>query len=229
MYCNKCGKEIIQNSKFCNSCGNEIILMRQCKESEPPKQVRVETPKEYVRTCDYCGKEFETKIKLDNHERVCKKNPTNFGNWCPFCGIKNMEKANFCKKCGNKINGLSVLNQDHKKIHYYFEALKKYGIFKSRSTRKEYWTFLIFNFIICFILGFVEGVLEIYSESDESIFVMLYQIFVFIPSLAVGVRRMHDVNKSGWYLLVPFYNFFLTLRDGTRGDNKYGPDPKLNN
>ncbi|RYE89849.1 MAG: DUF805 domain-containing protein [Cytophagaceae bacterium] len=54
----------------------------------------------------------------------------------------------------------------------------------------------------------------------------LYSLAVLLPSLAVSVRRMHDVNKSGWFILIPFYNFILFCTEGTDGPNEYGPDPK---
>jgi len=69
-------------------------------------------------------------------------------------------------------------------------------------------------------------VLEFIEGSDVNLLTNIYELAVFIPSIAVGVRRMHDINKSGWYLLIPIYNLILTLTDGTKGDNKYGPDPK---
>ena len=64
------------------------------------------------------------------------------------------------------------------------------------------------------MLGFSENIANI------------YQLAILIPSIAVGVRRMHDVNKSGWFLLIPIYNFILAITDGTKGNNTYGPDPK---
>jgi uncharacterized membrane protein YhaH (DUF805 family) len=54
----------------------------------------------------------------------------------------------------------------------------------------------------------------------------IYSLGVLIPSIAVGVRRMHDVGKSGWFLLIPIYNLILAVREGESGPNKYGPDPK---
>jgi len=51
---------------------------------------------------------------------------------------------------------------------------------------------------------------------------------VFLPSIAVGIRRMHDAGKNGWFLLIPFYNFVLLVSDGNQGDHKYGHDPKAN-
>ena len=53
-----------------------------------------------------------------------------------------------------------------------------------------------------------------------------YSLVVFIPSIAVGVRRMHDVGKSGQFLLIPIYNLILAFTDGNVGPNGYGPDPK---
>ena len=55
---------------------------------------------------------------------------------------------------------------------------------------------------------------------------MIWNFALLIPSLAVAVRRMHDVGKSGWFLLVPIYNLILALTEGTKGENEYGPDPK---
>ncbi len=54
----------------------------------------------------------------------------------------------------------------------------------------------------------------------------VYDLVVIVPGIAVGVRRMHDVGKSGWYILIPIYNLILAFTDGNVGPNEYGPDPK---
>lgn len=54
----------------------------------------------------------------------------------------------------------------------------------------------------------------------------LYSLAVLVPSLAVAVRRMHDVGKSGWYILIPIYNLILAVTEGDNGPNEYGEDPK---
>ena len=100
-------------------------------------------------------------------------------------------------------------------MHYYLKALRNYAVFSGRASRAEYWYFISFDFVIS--LGFSLG---------GYILVFLYRLVVTIPAIAVGVRRMHDVNKSGWYILIPIYNIVLYFRDGTKGDNKYGSDPK---
>lgn len=56
----------------------------------------------------------------------------------------------------------------------------------------------------------------------------IYGLVMFIPSLAVQIRRTHDSNKSGWFILVPIYNLILLFLKGTEGDNKYGPNPNVN-
>lgn len=81
--------------------------------------------------------------------------------------------------------------------------------------------FVLFNVIVAFVFGFVCGLIGIPELAN------LYTLAVLLPSIAVGVRRMHDVGKSGWFLLIPIYNFFLAVTEGEKGENKYGADPKL--
>ena len=161
--------------------------------------------------------------------------------YCIKCGNEINSNSKFCKYCGQKVsfnkklkegdNETGKLNdtqiQKTKKINYYLMAFKKFGVFNGRSSRREYWTFFMWNIIIGLSLAFIEGVLGIYSESNESVLYSIYELIIFIPSLSLGVRRMHDVNKRGWYILLPIYNFILTLRKGDKGDNQYGSDPKL--
>jgi len=106
-------------------------------------------------------------------------------------------------------------------MKYYLMVLQNYATFTGRARRSEYWYFVLFNAIISFVFGFVCGLMQIPELS------YIYTLAVFIPSIAVGVRRMHDVGKSGWFLLIPIYNFILAVSEGEKGDNKYGPDPKV--
>jgi len=110
-------------------------------------------------------------------------------------------------------------------MNYYTSAFKKYAKFSGRASRSEYWYFYLFNLIIFFALAFLEGLLGIYSDSGDSVFGNIYYLIVLIPSIAVGVRRMHDVNKSGWFLVIPIYNLLLLIRKGDDGVNKYGENP----
>jgi len=111
-------------------------------------------------------------------------------------------------------------------MNWYLEVLKKYAVFGGRARRKEFWMFTLFNIIIVLVLGFVEGILGIAPQSDQSVLAGIYQLAVMIPAIAVGVRRMHDTDHSGWWLLFPIVNLILAGREGQQGANRFGPDPK---
>ena len=110
-------------------------------------------------------------------------------------------------------------------MNWYLEVLKKYAVFSGRARRKEYWMFFLFNFIIIFLLELVGGGKKTLM-CNYSIPSLVYQLAVLIPSLAVGVRRMHDTNHSGWWLLFPIVNLVIACTEGTGGDNRFGSDPK---
>lgn len=111
----------------------------------------------------------------------------------------------------------------------------KYAEFNGRARRAEYWWFVLGNAVILFGIGIVWGVLRSVSGSLAIVGVLAYVGFVLamiVPGLAVAVRRLHDTNKSGWWLLIgliPFGGLVLLvfmLLDGDRTENGYGPSPK---
>ncbi|UYZ64188.1 DUF805 domain-containing protein [Hymenobacter weizhouensis] len=107
-------------------------------------------------------------------------------------------------------------------MKYYLQVIKdKYATFSGRARRAEYWYFTLFHVIISFVLGFIDGILF-----QRQVISALYGLAVIIPGIAVAVRRMHDVGKSGWFILIPFYNLILACTEGDKGANEYGPDPK---
>ena len=112
-------------------------------------------------------------------------------------------------------------------MEWYLKVVRdNYANFNGRARRKEYWMFALFNLIIGFFLGLFEGFSGLFPNTSESVFGQIYSLAVSIPSLAVAVRRMHDVGKSGWFILIPFYNIMLLVRDSVNGENEYGPSPK---
>ena len=113
-------------------------------------------------------------------------------------------------------------------MKYYFTVLRKYAVFKGRSRRKEFWYFMLFNFIFMFLLQIIGMELKL-PEIDahhKNILLGLYQLSIALPFLGAWIRRMHDINKSGWYSLIPLYNLILACKEGTRAINEYGGDPK---
>ena len=109
-------------------------------------------------------------------------------------------------------------------MNWYLEALKKYAVFNGRARRKEYWMFALFNFIIIFVLELIGGGSK--TTGGSSVPSLIYQLAVLIPSIAVGVRRMHDTNHNGWWVICPIVNLVFAVTDGTQGENSYGPNPK---
>lgn len=137
-------------------------------------------------------------------------------------------------------------------MEWYLKCLRQYADFSGRARRKEYWMFILFNAIISFVLGFIDGLLGLNLLS------YIYALVIFIPSLAVSVRRLHDIGRCGWWYLLPMVPFiglsallafgsftssaaiilglaalgtgilmliwFCTDSEG--GSNKWGPNPK---
>jgi uncharacterized membrane protein YhaH (DUF805 family) len=107
-------------------------------------------------------------------------------------------------------------------FQYFLKALRNYANFEGRARRSEYWYFVLFYYLFSIPLIFVDQAIG--SEIDYA--GVIYSLGMIIPSIAVGVRRMHDVGKSGWYILIPIYNLILFCTNGDTGPNEYGPDPK---
>lgn len=105
-------------------------------------------------------------------------------------------------------------------IGYYFFCFQNYFKFSGRARRSEFWYFFLFNMIFGLFFYFCA------IAMNFAAIYYFFQIVVFIPYLAVAVRRLHDVGKSGWYFIIPIYNLILFCSDSVYGTNQYGPNPK---
>jgi uncharacterized membrane protein YhaH (DUF805 family) len=112
-------------------------------------------------------------------------------------------------------------------MNWYLMVLKKYAVFNGRARRKEYWMFFLFSLIISFILGIIEGVAGINPDGTESLLANVYSLAIVIPYIAVGVRRIHDIGRSGWWILFPVVNLVFFCLDSEDRENKYGSNPKI--
>jgi uncharacterized membrane protein YhaH (DUF805 family) len=119
-------------------------------------------------------------------------------------------------------------------MFWYLQALRKYADFSGRARRREYWMFTLVNAVIVIVLG-IPYYLDMGAGAQLlfSLTTLVYGLAVFLPSLAVCVRRLHDTNHSGWWYLiglVPFIGEILLLvwfvTDSDPGENEYGPNPK---
>ena len=112
-------------------------------------------------------------------------------------------------------------------MQWYLLVLRKYNVFTGRSRRSEYWYFVLVNLFNSFLTSYMDTTFGTIDEETKLGYInMAYAMVVLIPNIAVNIRRMHDVGKSGWYMLIPIYNIVLAATPGIVGENQYGSDPK---
>ncbi len=119
-------------------------------------------------------------------------------------------------------------------MKYFLYCLQHYADFNGRARRSEYWYFALFNLIISFVIGFTFGVIAgILDMPALDNLTCLWSLAVFIPGLAVSVRRLHDIGRSGWWLLlslIPLVGSIILIIwccfDSQPGANQYGSNPK---
>lgn len=119
-------------------------------------------------------------------------------------------------------------------MNWYLKAFKQYATFSGRAQRAEYWYFVLFYSIGIIVLSFLDGMLGLYSvEVGIGLLGGVFILLHILPSLAVSVRRLHDIGRTGWwYLLViipligPIVLLVFSVLD-SKEDNQYGPNPKL--
>jgi uncharacterized membrane protein YhaH (DUF805 family) len=120
-------------------------------------------------------------------------------------------------------------------MNYFLEALGKYAVFSGRARRSEYWYFFLFSCLIGIALAALGFYVTRATGGPPTLagyFVDFFALLIFLPSIAVGVRRLHDIGMSGWWILlniVPLGNIVLIVlfcQDSQIGSNVYGPNPK---
>lgn len=120
-------------------------------------------------------------------------------------------------------------------MNWYLDVIRnKYAQFSGRARRQEYWMFFLFNFIASIVLAIIDGLIGSFSATlGVGVLGGLYALAVLIPGIAVTIRRLHDTDRSGWWMLivfVPLLGAFVLLAfmviDGDKGPNQHGPSPK---
>lgn len=119
-------------------------------------------------------------------------------------------------------------------MDWYVEVLKKYAVFSGRARRSEYWYFALFNLIASVVLSIADGIVGTYDVTTGiGLLSGLYGLAVILPGVGVSIRRLHDIGKSGWWLLIiliPLIGIIVLLyfavKDSQPETNEYGPNPK---
>ena len=119
-------------------------------------------------------------------------------------------------------------------MSWFIQAIKKYAVFSGRSRRKEYWYFTLFyllGFIALSLVDFAIGTWD--SEAGVGLVGGIFFLILLLPGIAVTVRRLHDIDRTGWWYLInfipligPLVLLVFTVQNGTPIGNSYGPSPK---
>lgn len=119
-------------------------------------------------------------------------------------------------------------------MNWYIEGFKRYFDFVGRSRRKEYWYFSLISLLVSLILGFSDIFVGIYNEEyGVGLLGSIYGLAALIPSFSVTFRRLHDIGRSAWWiliLLIPLIGwiiFIIFMAQDSKEENKYGISPKL--
>lgn len=206
-----------------------------------------------MKYCKNCGAE------LNDNAVVCTKCGVLVGDgnkFCPNCGAEPDPLAVMCVKCGyelkpirpngtsttqhNKVENYDVHNQDNDFVWAVKTCFAKYSTFSGRARRKEFWYWYLFTFFAMVIIFLLSGILALVVNGVglgvyEILIILnaIWSLIIFLPNLAVTVRRLHDAGHSGWYYfisIIPLVGIILLLvalcTDSVE-DNQYGVNPKV--
>ena len=118
-------------------------------------------------------------------------------------------------------------------MKWWILCMRKYADFSGRARRMEFWMFTLFSSIFTLAAVWIDYSLGTMSKNGTGLLSTVFELAILVPTLAVTVRRLHDVGRSGWWYFIGFipiigmiWLLVLTVTDGNPGDNPYGPDPK---
>jgi uncharacterized membrane protein YhaH (DUF805 family) len=108
-------------------------------------------------------------------------------------------------------------------------GFRNYVTFSGRASRSEYWYWVLFGFLVAVVSGILDYAIFPYSETGP--LQSITSLLLFLPGLAISVRRLHDIDRTGWWVLITLTVIGIILLliwaciRGTAGVNRYGPDP----
>ena len=189
---------------------------------------------------------------------------------CYECGAMVSDKATSCPKCGapltkdspktDSYNSQTFYTDEQPRLTFgqaiYSALIKNYANFSDRARRSEYWYFTLFQVLVGIVLSFIPSPVITVLRWPIPLLYGLFYLVTFLPALAVGIRRLHDIDKSGWHMLYFYFGPFLIdfiapnltpymilglwigyiisciqiivwlCRDSSDEENEYGPSPK---
>ena len=160
--------------------------------------------------------------------------------FCSSCGTTLQEGIQFCPNCGTSVNPNSGINNQATAVTFQtaqyemnlVNAFKRvvfenYANFSNRASKAEYWWYVLASILVGFAAGFIDGFFGL------NIFNALVSLALLIPGLAVSARRLHDTDRSGWWILIaftvigliPLLIWYIQASDQT--ENRFGPIPSV--
>lgn len=139
--------------------------------------------------------------------------------FCRDCGKEIHESAPTCPQCGAPQMVDSTASASIGSDGFFELGLmpfKRFADFSGRARRKEYWYFVLITTIMSIVFSLIHPALYV-----------LNSVILLLPTIAVTVRRMHDTDRSGWWMLVPIVGFVFLCLDSQPSTNRFGPSPKV--
>lgn len=225
MKCSQCGQDVAEGMSFCPSCGGRAIQSIPQVQLGKCPACGADIPSDH-KFCAKCGTPATTQ---DLKCRRCGADVPEGTKFCPNCGTSTIHTstpsthtstASSNMSGGNDIMGVSP---DQATFQWFpYCITKKYCDFNGRARRREFWFYALFSCIVGIATGWIP------------LIGLIVALGLLMPALGVHVRRLHDIGKSGWFLLIgliPIAGIIILLvmeaQEGNRGPNQYGADPKM--
>ncbi|MBR6361170.1 MAG: DUF805 domain-containing protein [Clostridia bacterium] len=238
MFCTNCGSIIPEGAKFCTNCGAAVPAAESISEPVAPETPEEKTVQEVsgASSQDTSGEAAAAgAVFAADAQETAPAAPKPQGTWYdqPYTMSQNqVNEGNYNYNRQQQTNNTDP--NESVKNPSFGEAISSffthYIDFKGRSSRAEYWYVVLASYLIDIVFAVLIGITKSAIFSTIEVF---YYFLVFIPSLAIWFRRLHDTGRSGWYIfvmLLPIVGWILMiiwLCSGSDGGNIYGPEPKM--
>ncbi|MBE6080710.1 MAG: DUF805 domain-containing protein [Veillonella sp.] len=225
MYCTKCGAKLSENSRFCAQCGTavgHVVTPEVSEPAQPNKEHQSEQFKE--------NSQFNKPVYVEDTAPEAPAEASRVDNQVPAAKPQssNTHYANWENGEGYPANWVGSLSL----IDNYIMCLKdKYADFRGRATRSEFWRFVLAQWVVGSLLTLIFSMISDYGSIISSVIGLAF----IIPSIAVQVRRLHDIGRTGWWYLIVFVPFgvivllIFSIQQSQPETNQYGPLPDYSN
>ena len=210
--CPFCGQQLLVNTKSCSYCGAELTNTPTFTPSSapPPQSISID-----MQNATQGGQPMQQMQAVTTQMGIPQ-------------AIPGQQMPNMYGQIG-VLGGATIMSARPATMMSFMDSVKtcmqKYASFEGRASRSEYWWFYFAYFIALIPAGIVDSLVFGIELNDPTWFTWGLQLALALPILAAGIRRIHDHGKSGWFILIPFYNLILLIFEGEAIPNTYGPVP----